>query len=65
MVAAGRGLQAAGVQRTAGQLAGTDKARAQLADVMKRWTALKVGELGKVNAKRKAAGQSPIALTDN
>ncbi len=62
LLAAAMALQSAEVQPTATQLAATDRARAQLADVMKRWTALKVGELGKLNAKRKAAGQAPIAL---
>ncbi|MDB4913292.1 MAG: hypothetical protein JWM95_936 [Gemmatimonadetes bacterium] len=60
LVAAAMGMQSADVAPTAAQLAAAEKARAQLADVMKRWNALRGSELAKLNARRKAAGQPPI-----
>jgi hypothetical protein len=64
LIAAAMAMQSADVAPTASQLAAATKARAQHADVMKRWTTLEGSELAKLNAKRKSAGQPPITPSE-
>jgi len=62
MMSAAMSMQAADVAPTAGQVAGVTRARAEGADVMRRWNSLKTSGLAALNAKRKAAGQPAITL---
>ena len=55
-------MQGADVAPTAAEVAGCDRARAQAAPVMAQWTRLKTAGLAAFNAKRSAAGLSPIKL---
>jgi hypothetical protein len=55
-------MQGADVAPTAGQIATVTKARAEGADVMRRWNTLKTSGLAALNSKRKAAGQPAITL---
>jgi hypothetical protein len=64
LLSAAMAMQSAERAPSATQVANCTKASAQLADVMKRWTALKTVGLTTFNAKRKAAGQAPIALAE-
>jgi hypothetical protein len=61
MIAAAMAMQSADVTPTAGAVAACASARQTANEVMRRWTALKTTELAALNAKRKAAGQPPIA----
>jgi len=62
MMSAAMSMQGADVAPTAGQVAGVTRARAEGADVMRRWNSLKTSGLAALNAKRKAAGQPAITL---
>src|SRR5262249_58221305 len=55
--AAASAMQAADVTPTAAQVAAVAKAKADAADVMKRWTALRTTGLGALNAKGQKAGE--------
>jgi photosystem II stability/assembly factor-like uncharacterized protein len=62
MMSAAMAMQGADVAPTAGQIAGVTRARAEGAEVMRRWNSLKTTGLAALNAKRKAAGQPAITL---
>jgi hypothetical protein len=62
MMSAAMAMQGADVAPTAGQIAGVTRARAEGADVMRRWNTLKTSGLAALNAKRKAAGQPAITI---
>jgi hypothetical protein len=55
-------MQSADVTPTAGQVAACDSARAQSRSVMAKWLQLRTTGLGTLNAKRKAAGLTPVVL---
>jgi len=59
MLAAAMAMQGADVAPTAREVAACDRAEAQSRAVLGRWAALKTG-LAALNAKRRAAGQSPV-----
>ncbi|HEV8197682.1 MAG TPA: hypothetical protein VGP87_13640, partial [Gemmatimonadales bacterium] len=61
LLAAAMAMQGADVAPTSAQVAACDRARAQAAEVMARWTTLKTTGLAAFNAKRKA-GQTPIIV---
>lgn len=65
MMSAAMAMQGADVGPTAGQVAGVTRARAEGADVMRRWNTLKTSGLASLNAKRKAAGQPAITIPSN
>jgi len=62
MLAAAMAMQRAEVAPTAAQITACAKAREQSRMVLPRWAALKTSGLAALNAKRKAAGLSPIEL---
>jgi hypothetical protein len=62
MIQAAMAMQTADVAPTAGQIAAVAKARADAADVLRRWNAFRTTGLAALNAKRKAAGQPAITL---
>ena len=62
LMGAAMAMQGAEAAPTATQVAACDRASRQLAEVMKRWTALKTTRLAALNASRKAAGQTPLTL---
>ena len=62
MIAAAMGMQSSEMAPTASQVAAVTKARAQSAEVLKKWNALKGAWLTALNAKRKAAGQPAITI---
>jgi hypothetical protein len=62
LLGAANAMQGAEVPPTAAQLAACDVAGKQLADVMKKWTAMKTTGLAALNASRKAAGQAAVTL---
>jgi len=62
MMAAALAMQSADVAPTARDVAACANARRDSATVMARWTKLKTTDLAALNAKRKAAGQSAIAV---
>jgi hypothetical protein len=62
LMSAAMAMQGAEVAPTARQVAACTAASAQLADVMRRWTALKSTGLAALNAKLKAAGQPAVVL---
>jgi len=62
LMGAANAMQGADVAPTATQVAACDRAGKQLAEVMKKWTAMKTTGLAALNAKRKAAGQAAITL---
>jgi hypothetical protein len=64
LMGAAMAMQDADVAPTAGELAAAERAKAQSAEVMAKWTALKTTGLGTLNARRKAAGQAPLALPE-
>jgi hypothetical protein len=64
MMAAAMAMQGADVAPTAGQVAACERAKAQAAEVMRRWTTLRTTGLAAFNAKRKAAGQPTLALPE-
>jgi hypothetical protein len=61
-MSAAMAMQGAEVAPTARQVAACTAANAQLADVMKRWSALKTTGLAGLNAKLKAAGQAAVVV---
>jgi uncharacterized protein YkwD len=63
MMAAAMAMQSADAAPTASEVLACDSARVQSRAVMGRWTTLKTSGLGALNAKRKAAGLSPIAIS--
>jgi hypothetical protein len=62
LMSAAMAMQGAEVAPTARQVAACTAASAQLADAMKRWTALKTTGLAGLNAKLKAAGHAAIVV---
>ena len=62
LMAAAMAMQGADVAPTASQVAACDRARAQSAEVLARWTALKTTGLAAFNAKRRAAGQPVLVI---
>ncbi|HVZ77810.1 MAG TPA: hypothetical protein VG818_07510, partial [Gemmatimonadaceae bacterium] len=64
MIGAAMAMQAADVTPTASQVAACAHARAEAKDVMARWTKLRTTGLAALNARRKAAGQPPIAMPE-
>jgi hypothetical protein len=60
MLAAAMAMQRAEVAPTASQIAAAGRARAQWAALLARWTSLKTTGLTALNARRRAAGLSPI-----
>jgi len=62
LMSAANAMQGAEAAPTANQVAACDRASRQLAEVMKKWTALKTTGLAALNAKRKAAGQPSVTL---
>jgi hypothetical protein len=62
LMGAAMAMQGAEVAPTARQVAACTAANAQLADVMKRWSALKTTGLAGLNAKLKAAGQAAVVV---
>ncbi|HWZ59551.1 MAG TPA: hypothetical protein VNW46_11310, partial [Gemmatimonadaceae bacterium] len=63
-LAAAMAMQSADVTPTAAQSAACQRAHAQLAEVLARWTALKTTGLATFNAKRKAAGRPIVTIAD-
>jgi hypothetical protein len=61
MLAAAMAMQGADVAPTAREVAACAEARRQAAPLMARWRKLTTVDLPALNAKRKAAGQPPIA----
>ncbi len=61
-LAAAMAMQSADVTPTASEVAAVNRARTQAAGVMARWHTLSTTGLAALNAKRRAAGQSAIAL---
>ncbi|HEX5971469.1 MAG TPA: hypothetical protein VFY85_06055 [Gemmatimonadaceae bacterium] len=64
LTAAVMAMQDADVVPTASQVATADRARAQARAAESRWNTLRTSGLASLNAKRKAAGQPPIAIPD-
>ncbi|MDQ2889027.1 MAG: glycoside hydrolase [Gemmatimonadota bacterium] len=62
LTAAAMAMQSADVAPTASEVNASERARAQLSDVMSRWNALKTAGLTAFNTKRKAAGESAVSL---
>jgi hypothetical protein len=62
MMSAAMAMQGADVAPTASQAAACDRAGKQLAEVMKKWAAMKTTRLAALNAKRKAAGLGRLAF---
>ncbi len=62
MMNAAMPMQSADVAPTAADVAACDRARADAVAVMARWRALSTTGLAAFNAKRRAAGRSPIAI---
>ena len=62
LMSAAMAMQGADVAPTLVQEAACDRARAQGAEVMTKWTALKTAGLSDLNVKRKAGGRSPVSL---
>jgi photosystem II stability/assembly factor-like uncharacterized protein len=62
LMGAAMAIQGAEAAPTASQVAACDRASRQLAEVLKKWTALKTTRLAALNAKRKAAGQPVVML---
>ncbi|HEY9225306.1 MAG TPA: hypothetical protein VIP11_01580 [Gemmatimonadaceae bacterium] len=60
LINAAMAMQDADVAPTLGQVATANKARAEQADVMRRWNSLKTSGLASLNAKRKVSGQPAI-----
>ncbi|HVT38015.1 MAG TPA: hypothetical protein VHE78_03155 [Gemmatimonadaceae bacterium] len=64
MLAAAMAMQEADVTPTAREVAACERARAQSAAVLRQWTALRTTGLAALNARRRAAGQSPVAIPE-
>ncbi len=62
LTAAAMGMQGADVAPTAMEIDASERAGAQLSDVMSRWNTLKTTGLAAFNARRKAAGESTVKL---
>jgi photosystem II stability/assembly factor-like uncharacterized protein len=62
LMAAAMAMQGADVAPTASQVAACERGRTQSAEVMAKWTALKTTGLAALNAKRRAAGLTTLAL---
>ncbi|MEO7967130.1 MAG: glycoside hydrolase, partial [Gemmatimonadaceae bacterium] len=65
LMGAAMAMQGADIAPTATQVAACAKARAQAAEIIPKWNALKTTGLASFNAKRKAAGQSEIVIPRN
>lgn len=63
MMAAAMAMQSADAAPTVSEVLACDSARVQSRTVLGRWTALVTRGLGALNAKRKAAGLPPIAIS--
>ncbi|HXT49164.1 MAG TPA: hypothetical protein VN717_11035, partial [Gemmatimonadaceae bacterium] len=61
LMAAAMSMQGADIAPTAAEIAACSRARARYETIMSRWNALRTTELGALNAKRKAAGESMIS----
>ena len=61
MLAAAMAMQGADVAPTEREAEACDRGRAQFRAVMQRWTVLETTGLAALNAKRRAAGQSPVS----
>jgi photosystem II stability/assembly factor-like uncharacterized protein len=64
LMGAANAMQTADVAPTAVQLAAARMAQAQATEAMTRWTALRTTGLSALNASRRAAGQSAIAVPE-
>jgi photosystem II stability/assembly factor-like uncharacterized protein len=64
-LAAAMAMQSADVTPTANEVSAATKARAENADALRRWNALKTTGLASLNAKRKSAGQPAIVPSEN
>jgi photosystem II stability/assembly factor-like uncharacterized protein len=62
MLAAAMAMQGADVAPTAREIAACDRAQAESGVVLRRWAALQTTGLAALNAKRRAAGQSPVVV---
>ena len=62
MMAAAMAMQGAEAAPTARETAACAEARRQSNAVLARWTKISTVDLAALNAKRKAAGETPIAL---
>ncbi len=62
MLAAAMAMQGADVAPTAREVAACDRAQAESGVVLRRWAALETTGLAALNAKRRAAGQSPVEV---
>jgi photosystem II stability/assembly factor-like uncharacterized protein len=62
LMAAAVAMQGADIAPTAGQVTASERARAQAAPLLARWTALRTTGLAAVNARRKAAGQPELVI---
>jgi len=61
LMAAAMSMQGADIAPTAAEIAACSRARSRYETIMSRWNALRTTELGALNAKRKAAGESMIS----
>jgi hypothetical protein len=61
MLAAAMAMQGADVAPTEREVEACDRGRTQFRAVMQRWTVLETAGLAALNAKRRAAGQSPVS----
>ncbi|MFN8580300.1 MAG: hypothetical protein U0163_04890 [Gemmatimonadaceae bacterium] len=64
LMGAAMAMQGADVAPTAAQVAACTRARAQFAEVNKKWDALRTSALATFNARRRAAGQAPITIPE-
>jgi hypothetical protein len=64
MMTAAMAMQSADVTPTATEVSNADRARTAATAVMARWTKVKSTGLAAFNAKRKAAGESPVILSN-
>jgi hypothetical protein len=64
LLAAAMAMQRAEVTPTASQVAAAGRARAQAAQVLPKWTALKTSGLAALNAKRRAAGLPALRVPE-
>ncbi|HET7459031.1 MAG TPA: hypothetical protein VFJ74_15390, partial [Gemmatimonadaceae bacterium] len=62
LLSAAMAMQGADVAPTAGEVAAVERAGADAAAVLARWTRLRTTELSALNARRRAAGQPAIAV---
>jgi photosystem II stability/assembly factor-like uncharacterized protein len=63
LMAAAMMMQGADIAPTAAEVAACGRARARYDTIMARWTALRTTELAKLNAKRRAAGEAAVTMS--